>query len=176
MVYEMTEYRLSKPIIRFSHHSTALSELVRSSGYNSNDYPWAARMLGKHPIPSWQRELCWSKQKSRKFIHSVFQGFDLGSVMKNGYQYANNSDILMPMSDILIDGQQRINALILFINNEIDYETYYWNDLNRLEQRTFLESQIGLKSTNCFDKEVLKKVYNLLNFSGVRHKHSEIAK
>lgn len=168
-------YRLGAPIIRFSNGGTSISNLVRHNGYNESDYkPWAARMLGRFPIPKWQRELCWTDEQDRAFVQSVFEGFDLGSVMINDWEEDDNG-LLRPMSDILIDGQQRTNAVIRFTRNEFDYLGYYWNDLNRTEQRRFLEAEIGLKKVRCYNEAKLKQAYNHLNFTGVRHAESERA-
>ncbi|XPP93312.1 DUF262 domain-containing protein (plasmid) [Photobacterium leiognathi subsp. mandapamensis] len=167
-------FRLPRPIIAFSSGGTSLSELVRGNGYDESAYPWAARMLGRFPLPSWQRGLVWTEEQNQNFIESVFQGYDLGSIMVNSWQEGDNG-VMIPMSDILLDGQQRTNAVIQFTRNAFPYEGYYWNDLNRREQRVFLETQIGIKKTRCFDEEILKKVYNHLNFSGVRHELSQMA-
>lgn len=169
-----TQFRLPKPIIQFSSGSTTLSELVRHNGFDANSYPWAARMLGRFPLPSWQRGLVWTLEQNRHFIDSVFQGFDLGSIMVN-YWEADDKGIMRPMSDVLLDGQQRTNAVIEFTRNAYCYEGFYWNDLNRNEQRNFLETSIGLKTTRYFDEPILKRVYNHLNFSGTHHQVSEMA-
>ncbi|AAL47509.1 DUF262 domain-containing protein [Vibrio cholerae] len=167
-------YRLPKPVIFFNSTSTTISSLVSSSGYGKEAYPWAERMLGRFPLPKWQRQLVWSDAQKLSFIESVFMGYDLGSVMINSYEDLGNG-LTRPMSDILIDGQQRISALLAFINNEFEYEGYFWKNLNRREQRRFLEREMGKRTTECYDENELKKVYNHLNFSGVRHEISEMA-
>lgn len=167
-------YRLPKPVIYFNSVSTTIQGLVSHSGYSEEAYPWATRMLGRFPLPSWQRQLVWTKEQKRSFIESVFLGYDLGSVMINSYEDVGDG-LTRPMSDILIDGQQRVSALLGFINNEFDYAGFYWKDLNRREQRRFLEREMGKRMTECYDEEELRKVYNHLNFSGVRHEQSEMA-
>ena len=93
--------------------------------------------------------------------------------MINSYEDVNG--IMRPMSDILIDGQQRVSALRSFVMNEFQVNGLYWKELNRTEQRTFLERELGKKEVNCFDEEKLKVVYDHLNFSGTKHKESERA-
>ena len=167
-------YRLPTPEIRFTSDSTSLGFLLDTLNSPPEIYPWATRMLGRFPLPSWQRGLCWTIEQKKKFIESVFSGFDLGSVMINSYKYADGN-VTVPLSDILIDGQQRLDALLSFCNNDFDYCGFFWEDLNRREKRRFLERQIGVHKTDCFDEILLKKTYNLLNFSGVAHKEGEIA-
>ncbi|MBY7902352.1 DUF262 domain-containing protein [Vibrio fluvialis] len=171
---EEMPFRLPKPVIYFNSTSTTISGLVSHSGYGKEAYPWADRMLGRFPLPKWQRQLVWSEDQKRSFIESVFLGYDLGSVMINSYEDIGNG-LTRPMSDILIDGQQRVSALLAFTNNEFDYAGYFWKDLNRREQRRFLEREMGKRTTDCYDESELKKVYNHLNFSGVRHEQSEKA-
>jgi hypothetical protein len=74
------EYRLPQPIIKFATGSTGIGELVRnSSGYSADDYPWADRMLGRFPLPSWQRGLVWSgrSKKAKSLFILFFRGSTL---------------------------------------------------------------------------------------------------
>ncbi|WP_318521281.1 DUF262 domain-containing protein [Photobacterium leiognathi] len=169
-----TKYRLPQPVISFSTTSTTIQGLISHSGYGKESYPWTDRMIGRFPLPSWQRGSVWTREQQLSFIESVFQGYDLGSVMINDYEDIGNG-IMRPMSDILLDGQQRVGSLLAFINNEFPYASFYWKDLNRTEQRRFLEREMGKKTTCCFDEEKLKKVYNHLNFSGTNHEAHERA-
>lgn len=176
MIKSMEEmpFRLPKPVIHFVSTSTTISALVTDSGYGKEAYPWTDRMVGRFPLPAWQRQLVWSVDQKRSFIESVFQGYDIGSVMINSYEDIGNG-ITRPMSDILIDGQQRVSALLSFMNNEFDYAGYFWKDLNRREKRRFLEREMGKRITECYEEDLLKLTYNRLNFSGVRHEQSEMA-
>lgn len=166
--------RLPKPIIEFNSKSMPL-ELLISGCTEQEDYPWASRFIGRWPLPSWQRGLVWSEKQKVAFIESVYMGYDLGSVMVNDHHWNEAGTAMLPMSDILIDGQQRLSALVGFVNNEFPLNGLYWKDLSRIEQRTLRERQIGYKSVRCFNEDKLKAVYNHLNFSGVAHQSTERA-
>ncbi|QXM18781.1 hypothetical protein [Vibrio phage ST2-1pr] len=166
--------RIPRPIIRFTSGSMPI-ELLICGGKEESDYPWAKRFIGGWPLPSWQRGLVWSVEEKVAFIESVFIGYDLGSVMINDLNWDEDRKMTTPMSEIIVDGQQRISALIGYVNNDFSINGLYWKDLTRIEQRDFRERQIGLKSISCFDEEKLKIVYNHLNFGGVRHKDNEKA-
>ncbi|WP_233071675.1 DUF262 domain-containing protein [Motilimonas eburnea] len=166
--------RLPKPVIRFASSSTSIHALVANSGFGKEAYPWTNRFIGRFPLPSWQRELVWSQEQKISFIESVFMGYDLGSVMINDYLEMTNGT-MSPMSDILIDGQQRVSAINDFITDQFPVNGLFWKDLTRIERRTFLEREMGKKMVSCFDEDKLKLVYNHLNFSGVRHSQSEMA-
>ncbi|EGQ9133158.1 DUF262 domain-containing protein [Vibrio parahaemolyticus] len=165
--------RLPAPIIRFSSGSRPLEMLI-CGGKEKRDYPWADRFIGDWPLPTWQRGLVWTIAQKVAFIESVFIGYDLGSVMINSLDWLEDNTS-RPMSEIVIDGQQRISALIGFVGNEFAVNGLYWKELTRLEQRTFREREIGIKTVTCYDEDKLKVVYNHLNFSGVRHQMSEKA-
>ena len=167
--------RMPKPIIRFNSTSMQIAGLVEHTGYGKEAYPWTDRFIGKFPLPSWQRELVWTVEQNVSFIESVFMGYDLGSVMINSYEDIASYGLTRSFSDILIDGQQRVNALVSYVDNKFSVCGLYWKDLNRNERRVFLERELGKKEINCFDEEKLKQVYDHLNFSGVKHKESERA-
>ncbi|MFW1108333.1 DUF262 domain-containing protein [Vibrio parahaemolyticus] len=166
--------RLPAPIIRFSSGSRPL-EILICGGKEKSDYPWASRFIGGWPLPSWQRGLVWTVEQKVSFIESVFIGYDLGSVMINEAHWPDGAKASTPMSEIIIDGQQRISALVGFVNNEFQVNGLFWRDLTREEQRVFREREIGMKRVACYDEAKLKAVYNHLNFSGVRHEESEKA-
>ncbi|NOI32021.1 DUF262 domain-containing protein [Vibrio coralliilyticus] len=166
--------RLPKSIIRFSSGARPL-ELLICGGKEKSDYPWTNRFIGSWPLPTWQRGLVWTIEQKIAFIESVFMGYDLGSVMINELHWPDGQKASTPMSEIIIDGQQRISALVSFVENEFPINGLYWKDLTREEKRTFREREIGVKSVACYDEEKLRIVYNHLNFSGVRHEHSEKA-
>lgn len=166
--------RLPTPIIRFTSGSRPLEMLI-CGGKERKDYPWASRFIGDWPLPVWQRGLVWTLEQKVAFIESVFIGYDLGSVMINGLDWIEERDTTRPMSEVIIDGQQRISALIGFVSNEFPINGLYWKDLTRIEQRIFREREIGVKYVECFDENKLKVVYNHLNFSGVRHSLTEKA-
>ncbi|MDN2483860.1 DUF262 domain-containing protein [Vibrio agarivorans] len=166
--------RLPKPIIEFRSGSLPI-ELLICGGKNVSDYPWADRFVGDWPLPKWQRGLVWNTKQKQAFIESVYIGYDLGSVMINSLDWPDGQQFATPMSEIIIDGQQRISALIGFVKNDFPVNGLYWRDLTRIEQRVLREREIGIKKVACFDEDKLRIVYNHLNYSGVRHEMSEMA-
>ncbi len=162
-------------VIKSTATQTFISELVSPRfGYDANDYPWAKGMLGKFPLPVWQRDSVWTQEQKVSFIESAYYGFDLGSIVVNGYEYDRN-DKLIPFSDCLIDGQQRIGAMLEYCNNQFKINGYFFDELDKKEKNAFLMRDMGLHRVNCFDEEKLKTLYNHLNFSGTNHKESERA-
>jgi uncharacterized protein with ParB-like and HNH nuclease domain len=132
------------------------------------------KMLGKFPLPSWQRDSVWKIKQKISFIESIYLGYDLGSIVINGYVNGKN-DTLVKFSDCLIDGQQRIEAMLEYNDNKFPIFGSYWKELDRQDQTRFLYKEVGKRMVHCFDEQKLKDVYNHLNFSGTRHKKSEKA-
>ena len=106
-----------------------------------HDYPWAKKMLGKFPLPPWQRDSVWTREQKVSFIKSVYLGYDLGSVVINGYLTIQN-DKLAKFSDCLIDGQQRLGAILDYTDNEFSVYGLLWKELDRNEQNRFLIATI----------------------------------
>lgn len=167
--------RLPEKAMDFRNSSSAIAEFLSpSNGYGASDYPWAKKMLGKFPLPPWQRDSVWTLDQKVSFIQSVYLGYDLGSVVINDYLNINN-DKLAKFSDCLIDGQQRLEAIFDYTNNKFSVYGLFWKELSRSEQNRFKLRELGKRMVNCFDEEKLKQVYNHLNFSGTRHKENERA-
>jgi hypothetical protein len=167
--------RLPPKVMNFRNTSSSIAEFVSPRrGYDASDYPWAKKMLGKFPLPPWQRDSVWTLEQKVSFIQSAYLGYDLGSVVINEHMDLND-DKLATFSDCLIDGQQRIECILDYTNNTFPVYGLLWKELVRGEQNRFLMREIGKRMVSCFDEEKLKQVYNHLNFSGTRHKESERA-
>ena len=167
--------RIPSEMLKFSESGIQIGEIILSThGYTADDYPWAKRMLGKYPIPQWQRDSVWTLEQKVSFIRSAYFGFDLGSVVFNSWR-ENSDKKLVYLSDIIIDGQQRIEAILDYVQDKFPVFGLYWSELTRGEQLRFKTRQLSRKTTRCFDEALLKEVYNHLNFSGTNHKESERA-
>lgn len=121
-------------------------------------------------LPSFQRKLVWTEKQNIALIESVIQHIPIGSYMVNYTNYGDSLD------NLLIDGQQRLNALHLYFNNAFPVFGLYWNDLTVLEKRQIrMESRITRVETHIKDEAHLREVYNRFNFGGTAHKDSERA-
>lgn len=165
---------MPKPIVKFTESGILIGDIISERmGYDASDYPWAKRMLGKFPIPEWQRDSVWTIEQKISFIESVYLGYDLGSVVINGYKEINRA--LVKHSDILIDGQQRTEAILEYVAGEFKVFGAYWADVAVNDKSRFRMRQLGRRTTHCFDEVILKQIYNHLNFSGTSHNEVERA-
>lgn len=66
-------------------------------------------------LPSWQRGLVWTEAQKIAFIESAWRGVPIGT-----YTY-NEAPIGSPLDYLLIDGQQRMNAIQEYIEGELQF-------------------------------------------------------
>ena len=91
----------------------------------------AENQLDLNPI--YQRDYVWSTEQKQSFINSLVQG---KTTIKPTYLY-NNVPINEPMYEVL-DGKQRINAVLSYMKNEFSVNGFYYRDLSIIDTNKFL--------------------------------------
>lgn len=142
--------------------------------YAQSQYPWANKFVGRFPLPDFQRSLCWTETQNIAFIESIFLGYDIGSYMVNSYQMEGDGT-LKKYSEVLIDGQQRITAICLYISDQLKVCGAYYSEISRRDKMRFKQTQFSRTTIDTFDADVLKDAYNRLNFTGVNHTEDQKA-
>ena len=116
-------------------------------------------------LPDFQRPLVWTIEQKIKLIESLWVGIPIGTYTVNE---SNNPNY----DRLLIDGQQRINAIKEYVNNGFKvYDLFY----SEVTDRKFTNCQFPCYVTQSDDIEYLKNYYNLMNFGGTAHKEGERA-
>lgn len=137
------------------------------------------RQLLKFTLPVWQRPAVWDEAKKRAFVEGIFLGFGTGQYVINGSDWheQEGKTQLMPFSGWLIDGQQRISALRDFVQGGMKLsQGLTYAAMSRPDQLRFLREPFP-----CFemyytaDEQLLKTLYNRLNFGGVAHHADQVA-
>jgi hypothetical protein len=168
----------------------SVGELVgRFEKFTANDeerllYPWADRFVMGYPLAPWQRVVRWSHEQMAAFITSIWMDVDLGSYLVNDIiEFTSKPGeklVSQYLSDILLDGQQRLTALQLYLLNEFQVpdangNPCFWDDLGKTERRFFCNKTFSMSRVQSFDEAELRKVYNLRAFGGVAHAPEERA-
>ncbi len=102
----------------------------------------------------YQRKLVWSIEEKRAFIDSIGQGFPtplilIAEIGLNGEKQFE-----------IIDGMQRLNAIISFIEGEFTLDEAYF-DLNTLvESKDMLDSGKLTQNKPVLEREICKKIAN----------------
>lgn len=143
------------------------------SQHGDNYYP-SGRVVCGYTLPSWQRELTWSTEQKIRFIESAFLGFYLGQWVYNSFDWSDDNCAL-PFSGILIDGQQRFNALEEYWNDKFKVFDLFWSDLEKHEKIRFLRTQFASTEVSINDEGALREMYDRLNFGGTPHLPTERA-
>jgi len=124
-----------------------------------------------HVIPDFQRGLVWSDEQNLRLIESVYRGIPIGS-----YSVNFSSDDLPPrVTNVLIDGQQRLNALNEYWEDRIVYRGYRWSELTRRQRGPVYRTMFPQMRTNSKDENEVREYYNAMNFGGTDHVEGERA-
>ncbi|MFZ3119213.1 MAG: DUF262 domain-containing protein [Variovorax sp.] len=149
------------------------------------EYPWATRFVMGLPLPPWQREFKWDLDQVRRFIQSVWTGVHLGTYVITDMELRPAGDGFnaveyLPLSNCVIDGQQRLMALELFLTDQVEVPDgsgalCRWTDIHPTDQRRFRNVVFSRGMLRDLDENGLRSVYNTMNFGGVAHEEHERA-
>ena len=96
----------------------------------------------------YQRKLVWSIEEKRDFVDFLIRGFPVPLIL-----FAETQDEFGKRFEI-IDGMQRLNAIVAFIEGEFDYEDSYF-DLNTMaESKQLLDAGSLTQSQPALDRGV----------------------
>lgn len=143
------------------HYNKPLDCIIRNSK-KSKGY-----ILGFR-VPDFQRPLVWTLEQKIKLIESLWVGIPIGT-------YTVNERMGSEFDLIIIDGQQRLNAIESYINNDFKVYDMFYSELDNNLKRRFENSIFPQYVTDSDDIEYLKNYYNLMNFGGTAHKESDKA-
>lgn len=149
-----------------------------------HEYPWADRFVMGLPLAPWQRDSVWTQEQQIRFIESIWSGVDIGSYLVNAaYEYVKDGSgklVTVALSDILLDGQQRLTALQAYLTGEIAVPDTtgtprFWVELPRTERRRFAQTKFARAEVSSYDEKLLRKAYDMRSFGGTPHLESERA-
>jgi hypothetical protein len=93
------------------------------------------------PDAYFQRNLVWREIHNKDFIKTILLGYPFPQIFisKGKVNVADMSNIAC-----IVDGQQRSNAIIQFIEDGFDVDNRYYSDLTEDEQSSFLKYEIAV--------------------------------
>ncbi len=111
--------------------------------------------------PYFQRNLVWRLIHKQDFVKTILLGYPFPQIFlaKGGI----NVDKLTSIS-LIVDGQQRMNSIIGYIDGEFSVDNKYFNDLSRQEKDNFLTYEIAIieLQLEANDNEI-KEIFKRLN-------------
>lgn len=93
------------------------------------------------PDAYFQRNLVWRDVHNKDFIKTILLGYPFPQIFisKGKVNVAN-----MSTTSCIVDGQQRTNAINLYINNRFDVDGKCFDDLSDIEKTNFLKYEVAV--------------------------------
>ena len=126
--------------------------------------------------PEYQRGNVWTAEQKEALIESVFNNVDIGkfAIIKRPWGPDGNKP-LTPLLYEMLDGKQRLTALVEFFTGHFAYKGIYYNDLHPGDQSHFRNYSVSYAETSPLTKEQKYRYFLKLNTTGtpVDPKHME---
>lgn len=122
----------------------------------------------------YQRDFCWTLEDKQNLIESIYRGVDCGKIVLRKRPFNLVEEELKKGNDgfafnDIVDGKQRLNALIGFVNSEFpDKSGKFYKDFSTFGKRQFenrLNFTLAQLDERTTDEDVLK-IFMLVNFAG----------
>ena len=128
----------------------------------------------------YQRGDVWGNIRRRNLIRSIMLGIPIPSIIINDRASAGWDDLI---TCAVIDGKQRITAIMLFLTDEldvpgawfgIDSENVLFSEIPIVGQRRFRNQPIPFTEGQLRSLEEEREVFELVNYGGVPQGESDI--
>ena len=113
-----------------------------------------------YSVPDYQREYVWTEEDKVKLVDSIFRNIDIGK-----FVFVHNSYHDEYLYQIL-DGKQRIRAILVFYENRFPYRGKFFNDLSVRDQNWFCDKTIAVAEVERASKQDLLRYFIILNTAG----------
>lgn len=156
--------KMSSPWFRASNTAGTMVSIYRPDAMWDRPLRAGERKLGNFILPDFQRPPVWSVDQKIRFIESIWQRLPLGAYIVNRV-----SGIDSPYDNLLLDGQQRITAILDYVADEFAVLGYRWSELNPIDRRQFGLIPMSYMETSLEDMNLLREVYDRLAYGGTPH-------
>lgn len=124
----------------------------------------------------YQRGYVWTLEQKVDLIHSIFRNIDIGKFVIIKRPWGDNPNVpATPLLYEVLDGKQRITALLDFYLNRIQYKGKYFTELHPRDRGHFRHYRISYAETKPLTQEQKYRYFLKLNTTGmpVDPKHIE---
>ena len=126
------------------------------------------RQLGPYVLPPFQRPPVWSMAQQILLIESLWNRLPVGSYVLNQTASASGD-----CDGWLLDGQQRITAILAYGRGDFPVFGYRFPDLPKVDRMALWMTPIGVYFTSMESKAECQEVYRRLAYGGTPHKPQE---
>lgn len=165
-VYRTPEENAAKPVLheedtwRLSYQQRDVSGLVHMYYFAGIDMD-----------PAYQREFVWEEEHKVKLIDSIMRNIDIGKFTVTRRDYGFDG----PLYEI-IDGKQRLRAILDYMEDRFPYKGVYWSDLSRTDQNHIEGHAVGVAITERLSEADKMGIFLKLNVGGVPQDPAHIQK
>lgn len=121
------------------------------------------RWLGRFILPPFQRPPVWTREQQVKLIESVWLELPIGVFIYNQTHGHHHTD------QWLIDGQQRITALLAYVANEFPVFGYRYSEITDIDRRVFQCKHFPCVQLAMTDAAAMEDIYMRLAYGGTPH-------
>lgn len=116
--------------------------------------------FGLDDSPNYQRGYVWNEKDKERLLDSIFAGRDIGKMIIQNKNY--------PELDCIVDGKQRLNALVDFYLGKYSYKGYFFHELCFWDRHTFKDRNVQILelNENTPETEILE-LFIEMNYTGV---------
>lgn len=113
------------------------------------------------PDAYFQRNLVWRDIHNRDFIKTILKGFPFPQIFIS----KGKIDVeTMSTISCIVDGQQRTNAIVKYIENEYEVDDKYFSDLSETEKSNFLKYEIAVIELDLEnDDPLVQEIFQRIN-------------
>lgn len=160
--------KLPKPCFRGQQLSYTVGHILSSwrEKVRKTPPPEGVRTLGWFVLPPFQRPPVWTAEQRIKFVESLVLDLPCGV-----YVYNQPEDLTRdPTDGWLIDGQQRIGAILGYVAGDFPiFGDVWYAELDEIDRRCFENIVFPAIQISESDPAVLEDVYNRLAYGGTPH-------
>lgn len=114
--------------------------------------------------PEYQREFVWSKEDKIKLIESIFNNVEIGKFVFIHYDNKKWSET--GYSYEILDGKQRMRAILDFYEDRFQYKGKCYSELSYRDQCHFDDFPISMAEVSELSREQILRYFIMLNTGG----------
>ncbi len=113
------------------------------------------------PDAYFQRNLVWREIHNKDFIKTILLGYPFPQIfISKGKVDVTN----MSTTSCIVDGQQRTNAIVTFIDNKFDVDGKFYKDLSDDEKSDFLKYEIAVIELDLENDDIkVQEIFQRIN-------------
>lgn len=157
--------KMPEPAFNGHHASYTIGHLLGTWRLEHRPEPVPPdRTLGWFVLPPFQRPAVWSEAQKVRFLESVWLELPIGV-----YVYNDAPSFQHHTSGWLIDGQQRIGAILDYVAGAFPVFDYRWAEITEIDRRRFDNRVFPAIVTHEDDEALLAEMYDRLAYGGTPH-------